>query len=289
MDALEKKHPAEYVKAKEVIVENGLLALSMLKKIHGYAPVADSSKHSGVVTPEDLQQYHKDEERRRESDHELQGLEKKIFREAYSYFDSKIGKVEISRGGSNYSVYFIKPAISEYLTEEDVQQYNIGVDRKTTLHKIRHMLSHVEQMRRIMEYYYSIHNANYFLSFILSHNETYITISFFVVCIINIFVLLSYFTPDPTDFGLNMSNYSFVQKLSQSNTKLMIDVVGYFILFLGARFIIYHLVKNWFVYQGKKWIDKNVAYYSVYVAIICLTIWLHHFFASLLFYEIFNK
>lgn len=146
--------------------------------------------------------------------------EKAIFQEASKFFFFYSSKVEILRDDSIQEIYFIKMPYSVYLEETDRDKFNIEVDRKTTLNKVKSLFSAVDYLGSMMKFGYFLNSSNLLFSLLFKHEAAYTLLSFMTACVVNILIILSFATDDTQDQNENMTSASLVQQVDQHRSSL---------------------------------------------------------------------
>ena len=146
--------------------------------------------------------------------------EKEIFQEASKFFYFYSSKVEILRDDSIQEIYFIKMPYSVYLEDTDKEKFNIEVDRKTTLNKVKSLFSAVDYLGSMMKFGYFLNSSNFLFSLLFKHEAAYTLLSFLTACIVNILIILSFATENTQDQTENMTSASLVQQVDQQRSSL---------------------------------------------------------------------
>ena len=144
--------------------------------------------------------------------------DKRLFAEASKFFYFYSSKVEITREDAIQEVYFIKMPYSVYLEDADKDKFNIEVDRKTTLNKVKSLFGAVDYLGSVMKFGYFLNSSNFLFSILFKHEAAYTLISFLTACIVNILIVMSFATGDPKNQDLNMKSASLVSQVNQDDS-----------------------------------------------------------------------
>lgn len=148
--------------------------------------------------------------------------DKRLFAEASKFFYFYSSKVEITREDAIQEVYFIKMPYSVYLEDADKDKFNIEVDRKTTLNKVKSLFGAVDYLGSVMKFGYFLNSSNFLFSILFKHEAAYTLISFLTACIVNILIVMSFATGDPKNQDLNMKSASLVSQVNQDDSSSLI-------------------------------------------------------------------
>lgn len=144
--------------------------------------------------------------------------DKAIFAEAARFFYFYSAKVEVTRDDAIQEVHFIKMPYSVYLEDADKDKFNLEVDRKTTLNKVKSLFGSVDYLGSVMKFGYFLNSSNFLFSILFKHEAAYTLISFLTACIANILIIMSFATSDPKDQQQNMEAASLVGRVDQEDS-----------------------------------------------------------------------
>jgi hypothetical protein len=151
----------------------------------------------------------------------MDSTSKQLFVEAGRFFFFYSSKVEIFRDDTIQEIYFIKMPYSIYLEDADKDKFNIEVDRKTTLNKVKSLLGAVGYLGSLMKFGYFLNASTILFSLLFKHEAAYTLISFLTACFVNVLIIISFATSDTKNKSLNMTSASLAGIVEQEESSYL--------------------------------------------------------------------
>jgi hypothetical protein len=105
----------------------------------------------------------------------------RMFKEAVNFFMFNSSMIEILREGFIEEIYFIKFPYTLDLQEYEIDIFHRDVDRSSTKMKVNQLMNQFEHFWISMRFNYLLTSKNKIISFILTNENTYLDLSFFIV------------------------------------------------------------------------------------------------------------
>eukprot|EP00357_Protocruzia_adherens_P012877 CAMPEP_0115003954 /NCGR_PEP_ID=MMETSP0216-20121206/18921_1 /TAXON_ID=223996 /ORGANISM="Protocruzia adherens, Strain Boccale" /LENGTH=463 /DNA_ID=CAMNT_0002369863 /DNA_START=1584 /DNA_END=2971 /DNA_ORIENTATION=- len=168
---------------------------------------------------------------------------RRIFQEAYKFFQRNSAHIEIVRGEILEKVYFFQQPHCHYLKKELKRDFHDNVRRVSQKSKVTDLLTAAPELIEKMEIEYKLK-----MWFRRNHFKLFKDISFFLAIMINIFVLYSF----RRDGGPRLFQ-EFNAGISEEATARLFEILGTIHVSCTSFYVIMLLIKSCPFYTKKAW------------------------------------